>query len=93
VLLLAHYVGDIHQPLHVGAPFFDEKGNEVDPDQAGHGLENQGGNTFRFNHSPAAAEATGHKHSKLHGFWDTRAVLLLLPPIPKEMPKEEKKSG
>lgn len=91
VLLLAHFVGDIHQPLHVGAPFFDEKGNEVDPDKTGHGLENQGGNTFRFDHSPAAAEATGHKHSKLHGFWDTRAVLLLLPQISKELPKEEKK--
>ena len=91
VILLAHFVGDIHQPLHVGAQFFDAKGNAVDPDEAGHGFENQGGNTIRFNHSPAAAEATGHKHSKLHGFWDTRAVLLLLPQMPKEMPKEEKK--
>ena len=93
VILLAHFVGDIHQPLHVGAQYFDEKGNAVDPDRTGgHGLENQGGNTIRFNHSPAAAEATGHKHSKLHGFWDTRAVLLLLPTLPKELPKEEKKA-
>ena len=92
VILLAHFVGDIHQPLHVGAQYFDAKGNPVDPDKAGHGFDNHGGNTIRFNFSPAAAEATGHKHAKLHGFWDTRAVLLLLPQIPKELPKEEKKA-
>ena len=91
VILLAHMVGDIHQPMHVGAQFFDAKGNPVDPDQAGHGLEDQGGNTIRFNHSPVAAERTGMKHSKLHGWWDTRAVMLLLPKIPKETPKDEKK--
>jgi len=92
VILLAHFVGDIHQPLHVGAQYFDARGVAVDPDQTGQGFENQGGNTIRFNFSPAAAEATGQKHAKLHGFWDTRAVLLLLPQIPKELPKEEKKA-
>jgi hypothetical protein len=30
--LLAHYVGDIHQPLHVGAIYLDAQGNEVNPD-------------------------------------------------------------
>lgn len=30
--LLAHYAGDIHQPLHVGAIYLDAQGNEVDPD-------------------------------------------------------------
>jgi hypothetical protein len=30
--LLAHYAGDIHQPLHVGAIYLDAQGNEVNPD-------------------------------------------------------------
>ncbi len=29
---LAHYVGDIHQPLHVAAIYLDASGHEVDPD-------------------------------------------------------------
>ena len=31
--VLAHYVGDIHQPLHVGAVYLDRKGRVVAPDQ------------------------------------------------------------
>lgn len=30
--VLVHYVGDIHQPLHVGAIYLDANGHEVDPD-------------------------------------------------------------
>ena len=26
IILLAHFVGDIHQPLHVGAEYFDAHG-------------------------------------------------------------------
>ena len=29
---LAHYVGDIHQPLHVAAIYLDASGHQVDPD-------------------------------------------------------------
>ena len=29
--LLAHYVGDIHQPLHVAAVYLDREGRVVDP--------------------------------------------------------------
>lgn len=32
LLLLAQYVGDIHQPLHVGAIYVDANGKVVDPD-------------------------------------------------------------
>ena len=32
LLLLAHYVGDIHQPLHVGAVYLNAAGEPVDPD-------------------------------------------------------------
>ncbi len=33
VILLAHYVGDIHQPLHVGAEYFTQNGQPVNPDR------------------------------------------------------------
>ena len=38
LMLLTHYVGDIHQPLHVTALYLDAKGNVVDPDRNGYTL-------------------------------------------------------
>jgi hypothetical protein len=35
LLVLVHLVGDIHQPLHVGAPYLDAQGKRVDPDKTG----------------------------------------------------------
>jgi hypothetical protein len=35
LLLLAHFVGDLHQPLHVGAIYLDAEGRVVDPDGPG----------------------------------------------------------
>lgn len=32
LLLLSHFVGDIHQPLHVTAVYLDKEGHVVDPD-------------------------------------------------------------
>jgi hypothetical protein len=92
IILLAHFVGDIHQPLHVGAQFFNDAGQPVDPDKDGPGLENQGGNTIKFKFSPAAAELLGVKDAKLHGFWDGKTVELNLPLLPREMPKEERRA-
>src|ERR1041384_7742628 len=31
VILLTHYMGDIHQPLHVGAEYFDSNGKTFEP--------------------------------------------------------------
>jgi hypothetical protein len=31
LILLAHLIGDLHQPLHVGSVYLDENGNRVDP--------------------------------------------------------------
>ena len=44
--LLAHYVGDIHQPLHVAAIYLDQDGNIVDPDHGSfeRNTETRGGN-------------------------------------------------
>lgn len=35
LFVLAHLVGDIHQPLHVGAIYLDAQGQRVDPDKKG----------------------------------------------------------
>jgi hypothetical protein len=34
LFMLAHFVGDLHQPLHVGSVYLDENGGLVDPDAA-----------------------------------------------------------
>lgn len=89
VILLAHYVGDIHQPLHVGAGYFSQAGRAVDPDKNQAGIEDEGGNTvflhlFRTNSSDINQRAL-----KLHGFWDNEAVLMNLPEWSSALSKEE----
>jgi S1/P1 Nuclease len=62
LLLLVHYVGDIHQPLHVGAVYLDASGKPVDPD-VGYldpDTETRGGNEINV--------VGGH--SNLHATWD-----------------------
>ena len=93
IILLAHYIGDIHQPLHVGAEYFKQSGEPTNPDRdvAGSvGMEDQGGNTLMLQLA-AAPQITGNKHAKLHGFWDNDAVLANLPALPDAMPKEERR--
>jgi hypothetical protein len=91
IVLLAHMVGDIHQPLHVGAQFFDRAGNPVDPDKHQPAFDHHGGNTIIFRHSPELRERTGQRQTKLHGFWDNQAVALSLPKLTREMDKQEKR--
>jgi hypothetical protein len=62
LFLLAHFVGDMHQPLHMGAVYLDKDGALVDPDAApgDYSLDStQGGNLILD-----AGKA-------LHGEWDT----------------------
>ena len=82
VILLAHYVGDIHQPLHVGAEYFNrDSGRAVDPDKDPGSIEDEGGNTIMLRLSRGTQEEMSKHGLKLHGFWDNEAVLdnLLLP--------------
>jgi hypothetical protein len=67
LLLLAHYVGDIHQPLHVGAVYLDAKGNRVDPDAGSldPATETRGGNQIIIVNA-----ATQKKGANLHHTWD-----------------------
>jgi hypothetical protein len=91
IILLAHFMGDMHQPLHVGAEYFNEQGRAADPDKGQSATEDQGGNTITLKHMPAAAARIGHPESKLHGFWDTDAVMGNLPETPKTMEKEARR--
>jgi hypothetical protein len=49
LLLLTHFVGDLHQPLHVGAIYLDTQGKLVDPDAGPENptTETQGGNLIQ----------------------------------------------
>ncbi|WP_028535000.1 S1/P1 nuclease [Paludibacterium yongneupense] len=77
LLLLAHLVGDMHQPLHVGAVYLDADGAMVDPDRDGDdpATHTRGGNAIRLG------------HGSLHALWDSvprrfgpeRALDTLLP--------------
>jgi hypothetical protein len=63
--LLAHYVGDIHQPLHVAAVYVDAQGKVVDPDAGSFDPKTgtHGGNDLLVQ--------VGLKTVKLHGDWDS----------------------
>jgi S1/P1 Nuclease len=90
VILLAHFVGDIHQPLHVGAEYFDESGHKVDPDKHRHFLADEGGNTFALYLTSGTPEKAARDDLKLHPFWDNEAVMANLPSLPSTISKEER---
>jgi hypothetical protein len=65
LFMLAHFVGDLHQPLHVGSVYLDSNGNLVDPDGPGGfnpATETAGGN---FIHDDGR---------RLHGLWDANPL-------------------
>jgi hypothetical protein len=68
LLLLAHYVGDIHQPLHVGALYLDAEGKPVNPDAGTFDpkTDTHGGNSIMVE--------GGNKN--LHALWDDIPVSL-----------------
>ena len=67
LLLLAHFAGDIAQPLHVGVVWLGTCGEVVDPQ--GHdvdaGMDTQGGNRIA-----TVRVATNHRSESLHATWD-----------------------
>jgi hypothetical protein len=46
LLLLVHYAGDIHQPLHVGAIYLDAAGHPVNPTTYDQANDTRGGNNI-----------------------------------------------
>jgi hypothetical protein len=67
LMLLVHLVGDLHQPLHVGAAYFNSKDRFVDPNAVHQGVSaDEGGNWLRYS------------GQALHAFWDGKAVDLAM---------------
>jgi len=80
LILLAHYLGDIHQPLHVGAEYFSKDNQIVNPDKGTPAFGDEGGNTLLV----LLTGAPPTSHNSLHSFWDTPAVLGALAKIKKD---------
>jgi len=89
VILLAHYVADIHQPLHVGAAYFEAQGHTTDPDKDKAALADEGGNTFTIELSDEPPRRRGIRKKKLHGFWDYDTVNALFPQVSRALPEAE----
>jgi hypothetical protein len=71
VILLAHYLGDIHQPLHVGAEYFTADGNAFEPSTTNAGFGDQGGNKLTlYTFVGGKLKSAG----KFHGYWDGQTV-------------------
>lgn len=71
VILLVHYLGDIHQPLHVGAEYFDTSGKPFEPSTANPGFADQGGNKLTlFTLMRGKLVSAG----KFHSYWDGKTV-------------------
>ena len=71
VILLTHYMGDIHQPLHVGAEYFDSNGKTFEPTAQNIGFADQGGNKLMlFTFVGGQRKSAG----KFHGYWDGQTV-------------------
>jgi len=67
LILLVHYIGDAHQPLHVGSVYLDRKGDVVDPTPATYEptTSTQGGNAIT-----TIQVATNRRIGNLHATWD-----------------------
>ena len=82
IILLAHYVADIHQPLHVGTEYFDARGRLADPDKEKSALADEGGNTFALELSDESPRSRGIHSKNFHDFWDYDAVNALFQALP-----------
>jgi hypothetical protein len=69
LILLAHLLADIHQPLHVGAEYFDQTGAPADPKQNPAAIGDEGGNSLSFVENATAQHARHYYHS-FHAYWD-----------------------
>jgi S1/P1 nuclease len=89
LILLAHLLADIHQPLHVGAEYFDQQGRVVDPDKDKSALGDEGGNTFTLELIGEPPRRRGIHKKKFHGFWDYDAVNALFSQVLGILPMSE----
>lgn len=73
LLVLTHYVGDLHQPLHVGAVYLSPRGKLIDPDRDrfNENTDTQGGNRLLLTRT----------RTKLHVTWDEIPASLRAPSV------------
>lgn len=76
IILLAHYLGDIHQPLHVGAEYFGTNRKPINPDKGGKFFGDEGGNNLNLSLLKNGKPVSTGK--LLHGYWDNNAALTAL---------------
>jgi len=67
LMALVHYVGDLHQPLHVGAIYLRHDGTRIDPD----GLPEPGRDAAAEAFSTIGGNSLLTGSSNLHSRWDT----------------------
>lgn len=74
LILLTHYVGDLHQPLHVGSGYIADQGGGkwrfVYPTASNKAICDEGGNKIWFKYKGSSL--------RLHRYWDENAVLLAM---------------
>ncbi|HTZ21057.1 MAG TPA: S1/P1 nuclease [Opitutaceae bacterium] len=89
VILLAHFVGDIHQPLHVGAEYFTADGRKADPDLHPDApyYGDLGGNSLRVRNIDGIVSPEGHER-RLHAIWDEDLVTLMLQEVARKIGPE-----
>src|SRR5215470_7458717 len=92
VILLAHLIADIHQPLHIGADYFDAQGRATDPDKDKSALPDEGGNAFTLELSDEPPRRRGNRRKKFHRFWDYDTVNALFPQVPDTLPKKKREA-
>jgi S1/P1 Nuclease len=71
IILLAHYLGDIHQPMHVGAEFFNLQGQAFQPASANGAFNDLGGNRLTLH---TFVQGRLRAATNLHTYWDTQTV-------------------
>jgi S1/P1 Nuclease len=77
LLMLAHFVGDVHQPLHVGAIYLDPRGRPIDPD-----TDPRSRNKYTATRGGNSIEAGT---TNLHAEWDEIPASLKPSPISRRM--------
>jgi hypothetical protein len=74
VILLAHYLGDIHQPLHIGSQYFNQAGKVVNPDPDGTAFKDNGGMTLMLTLNEPDDHGHTTTHAIFHSYWDDNTV-------------------
>lgn len=89
LILLAHLVGDIHQPLHVGAEYFNGSGQPCDPQPSSGALGDEGGNSVTLVEN-ATPQYPRHYYHSFHAYWDLDVVRNIVIGTPDELPREQR---